>query len=456
MPLPTPKKGEARNDFVSRCMSDPTAKSEFPDNDQRVAVCERQYDDKDKKKSASALAVLEDVLSDGPQRWHATGFTGGGVRSVDPGKFAIRGAQMVKRGEALGHGFWVDKTFVKQVQDSLAAYPDSGLKCRFGHPGMCDDALGTFLGRWKQQEPSAIEAYRGGHPVTKSEEDDGPEEALGDLFLSSSAAESPKGDLRKYVLSLAQSDPAAFGASIVFTFDRTGMRDHMAANSPKKEDGTPDFDRFRSPDPDNKRHLPHARMKMLHAADLVDSPAATKGLFSGATGPALAGQMSEWLQTHPAVFSALNESPEMVEILTRHAAELAPFLERYNALRDRKEQTHMSTTQIETELKAEADAQANVQADAAAELKAKQDAEKLAADAAVQAKADAEAAALKAAEDKRIAELQALKDQVAALTKANEALLKGETPAGSKPGQTGTGQEDKRTAWQKCQKPARK
>ena len=50
----------------------------------------------------------------------------------------------------------------------------------------------------------------------------------------------------------------------------------------------------------------------------------------------------------------------------------------------------------------------------------------------------------------------ALKDQVAALTKANEALLKGETPAGSKPGQTGTGQDDKRTAWQKCQKPARK
>ena len=44
MPLPKPKEGESRGDFVKRCMSDDTLNSEFPDNTQRLAVCESQYD----------------------------------------------------------------------------------------------------------------------------------------------------------------------------------------------------------------------------------------------------------------------------------------------------------------------------------------------------------------------------------------------------------------------------
>ena len=39
MPLPTPRSGEKRNDFVSRCMSNSEAKRDFPENDQRLAVC---------------------------------------------------------------------------------------------------------------------------------------------------------------------------------------------------------------------------------------------------------------------------------------------------------------------------------------------------------------------------------------------------------------------------------
>lgn len=43
MPLPIPNSGESQNDFVSRCMINPTMKQDFSDNDQRLAVCFRQF-----------------------------------------------------------------------------------------------------------------------------------------------------------------------------------------------------------------------------------------------------------------------------------------------------------------------------------------------------------------------------------------------------------------------------
>jgi hypothetical protein len=39
MPLPKPKPGESRNDFISRCVSDDNVQSEAQDNDQAVAIC---------------------------------------------------------------------------------------------------------------------------------------------------------------------------------------------------------------------------------------------------------------------------------------------------------------------------------------------------------------------------------------------------------------------------------
>jgi len=40
MPLPRRNKGENKSDFVSRCMGDSKVKSEFPNQKQRVAVCQ--------------------------------------------------------------------------------------------------------------------------------------------------------------------------------------------------------------------------------------------------------------------------------------------------------------------------------------------------------------------------------------------------------------------------------
>jgi len=45
MPLPTPRAGETEQDFVSRCMGDETTNSEFPEQEQRAAVCQRIWDE---------------------------------------------------------------------------------------------------------------------------------------------------------------------------------------------------------------------------------------------------------------------------------------------------------------------------------------------------------------------------------------------------------------------------
>jgi len=44
MPLPTPNDGESKKDFLDRCMANPTMNDDFPDNAQRFAVCNSQWD----------------------------------------------------------------------------------------------------------------------------------------------------------------------------------------------------------------------------------------------------------------------------------------------------------------------------------------------------------------------------------------------------------------------------
>lgn len=57
MPLPTPRKGEKQDEFISRCMSDETAKREFPNNKQRQAVCFSQWRRKHGGKKPGSTAV---------------------------------------------------------------------------------------------------------------------------------------------------------------------------------------------------------------------------------------------------------------------------------------------------------------------------------------------------------------------------------------------------------------
>jgi polyphosphate kinase 2 (PPK2 family) len=46
MPLPKPTPSEKRKDFIQRCMSDSKTAQEFPNSDQRLAVCSTQFKNK--------------------------------------------------------------------------------------------------------------------------------------------------------------------------------------------------------------------------------------------------------------------------------------------------------------------------------------------------------------------------------------------------------------------------
>jgi hypothetical protein len=43
MPIPTPKPTEDRKEFIARCMADPVMVKEYPNQQQRLAICAVQY-----------------------------------------------------------------------------------------------------------------------------------------------------------------------------------------------------------------------------------------------------------------------------------------------------------------------------------------------------------------------------------------------------------------------------
>lgn len=43
MPIPTPRRGETEDDFITRCMSSDTMHEDYPEQEQRAAVCYRQW-----------------------------------------------------------------------------------------------------------------------------------------------------------------------------------------------------------------------------------------------------------------------------------------------------------------------------------------------------------------------------------------------------------------------------
>jgi len=199
-----------------------------------------------------------------------------GVKRIDPsggkkGGGIIRGVSLITQGEALGHGVWADKEFVAQAV-SFANAHERGLKSRFKHPSMSADGTGNYLGRFHDARLSA----------------DGTQ-SYADLHLDPAAHESPNGNLAEYVMLLADSDPQAFGMSIVFQYDGKAMEEFQSANQTEEIDVIAGKERkvkrWKSPDPENKANLPHARMKALRAADAVDSPAANpSGLFGDPAG----------------------------------------------------------------------------------------------------------------------------------------------------------------------------
>lgn len=189
-----------------------------------------------------------------PARFRAYGPKGLKASGVDREKRVVNGYAVITRGEALGHGVWIDSDMLDQVVEQGNAAP-KGVKSRFTHPGLCSDGLGKYLGRARN--------FRRDGDVVRA-----------DLHFSPVTAKSPEFDKdpAEYIMDLAEKDPEAFATSIVYYPDR-GAEDRFTA------DNTDEHGDFISPDEDNARNLPHSRCASLEASDLVDEPAANPGGF---------------------------------------------------------------------------------------------------------------------------------------------------------------------------------
>jgi len=239
-------------------------------------------------------------------RWLMTSFArlpkGESLR-IDRKAGIIHGAAIVTEGEARGHGVNLDSEFI----DTIVAQGNNlkmGVKARFGHPTMSSTALGTFIGRTKS---FTVERLNGGISV-----------ARGDIHLDETARKSPNGDLYEYVLDMAEKNPDMFGTSIVFTPGAMYRRDSKGVKQyPRNANGEK-----------NKAHdeaggKVFIECEELHAADVVDDPAANPtGLFTAET---WAGQMAEFLDTHPHLLELLESNPKVLE----------HFMSRYNEYRGR-------------------------------------------------------------------------------------------------------------------------
>jgi len=174
----------------------------------------------------------------------------------------IKNFAVITKGEALGHGAWVDDEFIAQVASELGQ-AKKGIKSRYTHPNQCGDSLSKGLGRV---------FYRA----------DGDGKVRGDLHFWKAAHKTPDGDLAGFLLDLATDDPEAFGASISFMRDAEAEEMYATANPV-------------SSDPANVNNYPHVRLGQLRFVDIVDEPAANPdGLFHRDDTAAQAAELLEY------------------------------------------------------------------------------------------------------------------------------------------------------------------
>lgn len=244
--------------------------------------------------------------------WFRAGVTREAPARVDAAAHIIYGVALNTEGPAKGHRVSLDAEFVDGVVALGQAQPN-GLKSRFGHPAMCGtDALGTYLGRLKN--------------VRRDTNAAGLAVARADLHFADSAALAPNGDLRAYIEQLASESPDQFGMSIVFQPGERYRRDakgdkqyRYKSNGAKNEA----YDAAAQPD--------FVEIKALHAADVVDTPAANEsGLFSAFTDHLPAAQVTAFLDANPQVWDLLQDpaiSRQFFERYEAHVAERKPLSE---------------------------------------------------------------------------------------------------------------------------------
>ena len=225
---------------------------------------------------------------------------------VDRESRTLHDVQITLEGEARGHGVWLDREFCEDVAKAGNAMGAAGVKVRFGHPAMCSDAIGTYLGR-----------ARNFRVVDVTRKDSGERAAgvIADVELDEHA------DRTEWVLNIAESAPDTFGQSIAFTYsDYKVLDENGVAHSFQAEcvEGVEDpgsmsgrrrcksRDEWESQSADGRVYVVLGK---LHGTDFTDTPAATDGVFSDTS---LAAEAEQMLDEHPQVLEVLERNPDSV------------------------------------------------------------------------------------------------------------------------------------------------
>lgn len=182
------------------------------------------------------VPVLDSVLS-----------IGGSPVGVDRENKVLRGYIVAERGpfKSEGRGEFNLESLQRIV--ALGNQSKLGLKSRFTHPGLSSDGLGNMLGRSRN---FVLE---------------GDSKVRADLHFDPVAFDGPKGNLGKYVMDMAESDPEAIGSSLVLQTEKIYVLDDKGR--PKKDDS-------------GKELPPIWQPTRLMASDIVDEGDATNSLLS--------------------------------------------------------------------------------------------------------------------------------------------------------------------------------
>lgn len=218
-------------------------------------------------------------------RWLKSGRVKFDPSNVNREDGIIHDVIMCQAGPAKGHGIHLEPEFISDVVEyAKANYTNIGLKARFGHPSMSNDALGTEMGKF--------------HDFRLRED-----QAIADLHLYKASENSPTHPgMRSWMLDMAEEDPAAIMSSIVFSEDYYYKYDDNG-NKVIVENAL-------SGEKNDKLFV---KLKSLHFCDIVDEGAATDKLFSAELNKdKFAVIATEFLNEHPEVDQFVRNNPDKI------------------------------------------------------------------------------------------------------------------------------------------------
>jgi len=233
VPIPRPTSSETEQEFIDRCMSDSVMVSEFPDEDQRLAVCTVQ--------NTYGSNVSRVCFQRKPRKKV-------GRYEVNEKTGTMSDVSLIQIGEAKGHGVWID---AQSLESGLEAIGGS-LPAYVTHEGAVDSdrllkEVGLFSGFYIEDGKLKAEAFKA---------------------LDSFRVDEPERFRRLF--DLAREMPDAFGLSLVFEANLVWIMGGGEEISIEDSDGKGAI-----------RKIPSVRFVSIRSADFVDAPAANKeGLFN--------------------------------------------------------------------------------------------------------------------------------------------------------------------------------